>query len=188
MSKYHDDSTEASDPVSIGLDKKKLKRFKATLSIIERFTKGLFCSDDYLHEHLYEGDSRAAVVVALEPVLVVAAYTDELDCVVLLKFPSDFIDQYGLSVGSRLLTVNTYSYGIGVARDLLSGPRSFKRYSNFFPLIAEFLSSDNLAIDDRKASIDQAEWALTIEQGNQALARNITPRDGSPYYSKKPAG
>lgn len=187
MSKYHDDSTFASDPVNIGLDTEKLQQFKDALSLSQRLTTGLTCPDNLLDEHLQGGDSRAAVVVAIEPSLVVAAYTDELDCVALLEFPSEFVGQYNLKVTSRLLTVNTYVRGFGVASDLVSGPESYKRYRNFFPLIAEFLSSDIHAIEARKASIEESEWALALQQGNQALARNTPPRNGSPYRSKKPA-
>ena len=49
----------------------------------------------YLKEQLLHGDSRAAVVVSVDPLLLVAAYTDELDCVALLRFPdSEFVEEY----------------------------------------------------------------------------------------------
>src|SRR5579884_1143605 len=61
-------------------------------------------------QHLYYGDTRAAVVISTDPLLV-AAYSDDLDCVVVLKFPAEFVDEYQLHVGSRLLTVNLYTRG-----------------------------------------------------------------------------
>src|SRR5688500_4027368 len=71
---------------------------------------------------LIEGDSRAAVVVSLHPLLV-AAYTDEMDCIAMLRFPASFIPAYSLEVGSRLLTVNSYGYR-PLTRDLIAGPRN----------------------------------------------------------------
>jgi len=55
-----------------------------------------------VEQHLYHGDTRAAIVLSTEPLLV-AAYTDELDCVAVLKFPSDLAGEYQLKEGSRLL-------------------------------------------------------------------------------------
>ena len=60
-----------------------------------------------LKMHLRYGDSRAAVVVSVAP-LVVAAYSDEFDGVVLLQFPPELVQRFKLKVGSTLLTVNTY--------------------------------------------------------------------------------
>jgi len=40
-----------------------------------------------ISNHLKMGDSRAAVVISIHPKLVIAAYTDELDCVAMLQFP-----------------------------------------------------------------------------------------------------
>ncbi|MDP6046687.1 MAG: hypothetical protein QGG25_13850 [Phycisphaerae bacterium] len=187
MSKYHDDTTQASDPVDIILDPSTLVRFKKELTILERLRSGLFRSNALLDEHLGCGDSRAAVVVSIAPSLIVAAYTDEMDCVSLLEFPLEFVGLYGLSVGSRLLTVNTYCWGSGLASDLVAGPGTFNRYPNFFPMIAEFFSCDIPEIEKRKAAIDEDEWGRARAQGIDALEnRRVTPRDGSPYRSSRP--
>ena len=60
-------------------------------------------------EHLEHGDSRAAIVVSTYPALLIAAYTDELACVAMLRLPKEpLVSKYSLLRGSRLLTVNTY--------------------------------------------------------------------------------
>ena len=38
-------------------------------------------------EHLEHGDSRAAIVISTDPELLIAAYTDELDCIAMLRLP-----------------------------------------------------------------------------------------------------
>lgn len=136
---------------------------------------------------LWRGDSRAAVVVSVAPLLV-AAYTDELDCVALLRFPEELVAAYGLEVGSRLLAVNGYLHGESVAPDLQEGPATFRRYRNFIPLIAEFLSDDGPRIEFRKAEISEAEWHRARELGEAYLARpEVRVRDGRPLYSWFPA-
>lgn len=81
-----------------------------------------------IQEHLAVGDSRAAVVMSVKPILV-AAYSDELDGVVILKFPCWLAKEHDLRVGDRLLTVNTYMQ-ISMASDVHLGPRQLKRFRN----------------------------------------------------------
>ena len=70
-------------------------------------------------EHLEHGDSRAAIVVSTDPELLIAAYTDELDCVAMLRLPKEpLVSKYSLLRGSRLLTVNTLQYRIVVGARL----------------------------------------------------------------------
>jgi hypothetical protein len=104
----------ASDPALVRLSHDKLRRLHPSLyglrglvrATLEYNLRGVFgYSRLRLREWVYHGDSRAAVVVSDLP-LIVAAYTDELDCVALLRFP----DEYGLRVGARLLTANTYEW------------------------------------------------------------------------------
>lgn len=179
-SKYHDDTTRASDPGDLDLSLAKLRAWAPPPGVPP-------LPDDMLHEHLKLGDGRAAVVVSTRP-LVVAAYTDELDCVAMLQLPAGFEHRYGLSAGSRLLTVNTYLYEPPAA-DLTPGPRTLGRYANFFPVIAELLSDDRERIEARKAAISGEEWARTEELGRAALrTRPEELRDGHPYASVVPAG
>lgn len=188
MSRYHDDSTAASDPGGISLSTKKLDRFRNQLSRLLRRHIDEYFPPDMLHEHLTLGDSRAAVVLVTGDKLIVAAYTDELDCVALLEFPHELVKQYGLVPGSRLLTVNTYARGQVVAPDLENGSGSYHRYNNFYPIIAEFLSDDMSVIEARKASISESEWTRTTDMGETKLrACDGVFRDGSPYQSKTPA-
>jgi hypothetical protein len=189
--------SRASHPGLVILSHEKLRRFEPQL-----FPQGIYKFLRYIptlrkrwdwwllriEEHLNNGDSRAAVVVYLEP-LIVAAYTDELDCVALLEFPDEFVEEYKLTVGSRLLTVNLYRRREkGLAPDLVPGERDHKRYGNFIPYIAEFLSEDNERIAARKAEISEEEWQRAEQMGREALQRcDGATRDGSPLLADEPA-
>ena len=183
MSDYLDDNTEASNPGGVSLHKRKLKLFKQELGFFDRIQQRFLSPNALLKEHLMLGDSRAAVVVSTSWGLIIAAYTDELDCVALLEFPEKYIKLYNLSVGSHLLTINTYVEGNFHVPDLIRGPKAYDDYINFHPIIAEFLSADMRKINMRKSEISAHEWSRTKKLGEQAIQRKLPTRNGSPYKS-----
>src|SRR5262249_15214702 len=152
VSRFHDDRTAASDPGRIRLSRERFRRLEPLSARLPSEFARRFASreqfEEMLDEHLQVGDSRAACVMSVEP-LAVAAYTDELDCVVLLRFPAWLVEEHALETGDRLLTVNTSSRGQRVVPDLVPGPRRFRRYVNFYPVIAEFFSDDLRRIAER---------------------------------------
>lgn len=188
MSKYHDDNTYATDPGGISLSRTRLKAFRKELPFFKRLFARSRHPQEMLAEHLRLGDSRAAMVMPSSGCLIVAAYTDELDCVALLVFPDRVAREYNLNPGDRLLTVNTYFRGSNVAPDLEHGEHSHLRYTNFYPLIADFLSEDSLSIEHRKAHISEEEWVATYLKGEEKLNREgLFIRNGNPYLSQIPA-
>ncbi len=183
--------SRASDPGRCTLSEERLRRLQPELFAGEPGAlgdeSGLQEYRESLAEHLRDGDSRAAVVVSTTP-LVVAAYTDELDCVALLQFPDYLVAELRLRVGSRLLTVNRYQRPGGPRPgDLIPGPADTHRYINFTPLIADFLVADVESLKRRKESISENEWERTVKQSRESDAWGITPRDGRPFYCHKPA-
>jgi hypothetical protein len=141
----------------------------------------------YIAEQLQHGDSRAAVVVCTSPLLV-AAYTDELDCIAMLRFPETFVAEYNLTEGSRLLTVNLYGESPPYQQDLILGPRLIKRWTGFHPIIAEFVSDDKGRIEARKSAISEGEWERTRVFGAEYLrSRPGVARDGRPVHASVPA-
>lgn len=200
MSKYHDDSTAASNPGCARLSDAKLREIEPSLFEPRTFKCGPLCEVDHpaaemrerIAEHLELGDSRAAVVVSTRP-LVVAAYSDDLDAAALLWFPPTFVSKYQLAVGSRLLTVNTYGDVRGdggvpfYAVDLVPGPQR-RAWSNFSPLIADFLSDDLDRIEARKRSIDEAEWQrLRVLADQRVRSMGLdTARPGKPTLAGTP--
>ncbi len=137
----------------------------------------------FVEEHLRHGDGRAAVVVSVSPLLV-AAYTDELDCVALLHFPERLIEIFGLAVGTRLLTTNSYRQASSLDPDLLPGEYHHGRFTGFIPVIADFLTDDVPRLQWRKATIAEWEWGRAAAMGkNYLLQFSGVARDGRPYWS-----
>lgn len=190
MSKYHDDTTKASDPGRVTLSPRRLASFRPHESLWQRARRRLSGDRfaELLDEHLRWGDSRAAVVVRISPLLI-AAYTDELDCVAMLCFSPRVAEQFTLKTETRLLTVNTYERRSAIVHDLVPGDGAHGRYQNFYPLIAEFLSDDSERMTRRKAEIAELEWERCASLGFEYVRlRPNVARDGSPFASARPAG
>lgn len=132
-------------------------------------------------EHIRQVDSRAAIVLSTRPLLV-AAYTYELDCVAVLYFSAALVNFYGLKIGTRLISVNRYGQDAG--NDLDLGPNSRLVWSNFYPIIGDFVSEDVARLSRRKAEISHYEWARTLWLGRKYLEDHPgVCRDGRPGYS-----
>ena len=187
-----DHNIEASTPAEVWLSPAKLKKlmpefYSLGSKWIWRRRRSYWLT--YFEGHLYYGDSRAAVVVSTSPLLV-AAYTDEIDCIALLRFDDSLVSKYGLEIGSRLITVNRYYDidGSGYESDLIPGPATTGRYGNFMPFIADFLTDDVERLDKLKTEISEDEWLRTESLGQKYLAEDFArPRDGRPCWSEQPA-
>lgn len=126
-------------------------------------------------DHLAHGDARPALVVTTEP-LRVAAYSDELDAVVLLAGPQALVAELGLEPGRRLLAVNAdhRARREGLADDLALGPGDTGRFGSFSPIIADFVSDDRDRIAALVAGLPEAEWvrcALMAEEHDRKHGR-----------------
>jgi len=133
-----------------------------------------------LRDHLELGDSQAAVVVSVRP-LVVGAYSDDVDTVALLTYPDHFAQRYGLEVGSRLITLNTFLRPN--APDLIHGRKALGVWGDFVPLIAEFLTDDAEKIEARKQQIPESEWKRIQGIAVAEFERPAVVRDGHPIPS-----
>lgn len=188
--KYHDPSTVASDPVGITLSTERFRRLQPDTRGLSgwwaELTGDLARFEERLAEHVRLGDSRAAVVLSTCP-LIVAAYSDEIDCAVLLRFPEWLADEHWLEPGTGLLTINTYERARRFAADLTPGPHCQFRWQNVYPVIAEFISNDIDRIAARKRQIARGEWRRCTELGIAALRARKRARDGSPLRSSMPA-
>jgi len=141
----------------------------------------------YLREQLQNGDSHAAVVISTSPLLV-AAYSEELDCVAILKFPIELVEGYRLQVGTKLLTVNTYRSEPQVDAHLVRGPNARDHWTGFNPLIADFVSADDVRIKARKEEITREEWTRAYQLARDYIkAHPGVARDGRPVHAGQPA-
>lgn len=124
----------------------------------------------YLNEHLDRGDSRAAIVASVKP-LVVSAYSDELDAVILVQFPNALVDQYSLAVGDRLIASWVYPSLGQDPSDIVLGSGNLKRYNNGAPIVADFLSGSIDKLKQRKLGVSAQEWARANDLTPTALKR-----------------
>jgi len=144
-------------------------------------------------DHIRTGDTRAAVVIQTRPNLLVAAYSDDLDCVAVLRFPLALVDKFQLYDGARLLTCNWYGCNPNglVLDDLKPSPAGSGHWTNFHPVIAQFVSSDTSRLQELAQSICEAEWDLTARYGQEwlqrAKKRKAQPRIGSPIWASRSA-
>jgi hypothetical protein len=131
-----------------------------------------------LKMHLRYGDARAAVCVSAKP-LIIAAYSDDLDGVVLLQFPPALAERYKLKPGSTLVTVNAYD-STGTPRgDIVRASAGPTPHTDFTPVIADFVTDDRERLAELKKSIDKAEWTRCYQIGARAMKQPKTLfRDG----------
>src|SRR5262249_24264784 len=168
--------SSASDPAGLTVSSEKLRELRPELfgfwTVFDRLFVWLGRQDDerrFLTEFLKNGDSRAAVVVSVARLLV-AAYSDELDAIAMLRFPDELAQRYRLAVGTRLLAVNCYlPVGIMAGNDLYPGPRNTGNWANMIPTIAEFISDDFARIEQLKRRISEDEWKRAHAMGVQYM-------------------
>ena len=137
--------------------------------------------------YLRWGDGRAAVVVQLSP-LVVAAYCDEMDAAILLRFPDAFVRRYGLKMHSPLVTANLHHRAPDgrIAPDITPGPKYFKRYTNVRPLIADFLAAEEDRVQARWKVIASEEYSRCRNFGDTTLRAGQPVRSGCPLVAGTP--
>lgn len=140
----------------------------------------------FIIENLLFGDTNPALVASIDQDLIVAAYSVDIDCVVLLRFPREFVVEYDLKPGTRLVSINSY-YGEGeYAPDLKRGPR-YLAWRNVIPMIGEFLADDVQELARLHRSVPETKWRRCRELTVAALkARPIRLRDGRPLRCEKP--
>lgn len=156
--------------------------------LTRRPSKNQIAWRNLVRRQLTRGDARAAVVLSTDPLLV-AAYTDELDAAVVLRYPNWLVPEYSLTPGRRLMTVNTYVRGFEIAPDIIVGPAPVaRRWVNVTPMIAEFLTDDVDRIRTLHAGLDEREWERAESFGRRYLeCHQGRTRDGRPDSTGLPA-
>jgi len=148
---------------------------------------GRFFSDmqiEYVTRALLYGDTQPALVVSVDPLLI-AAYSDEMDGAVMLKFPVEFVGQYHLSIGDRLTTSNVYFEGNTHAPDITVGENCSRQYADFMPIVQLFLGKNDDKIRAKTELFNEAMWDTVKEKADEYL--RLHPdlcRDGFFYFKK----
>lgn len=103
------------------------------------------------------GDTQPAVVVSENP-FIVAAYSDEMDAVVLLKFPVILAQINGIKLHDKLVSVNGYGRDNEIAHDIFVGENYLGNWTDFIPLIGDLLSDDTDRLNQHKSNIPEFLW------------------------------
>jgi hypothetical protein len=147
-----------------------------------------------LEDSVSQSDGQPGVVLRTEPLLV-AAYTDEFDAMLVYGFPPGIGAALGLPVGRKLACAATYySYRSDFDRwravpDLVPGPRSSSRWDNTSLIVIDTVSADAEALDRIKAGVPERDWQRLQQLAWAYLAEPKAPvRDGRPSRVFIPAG
>lgn len=164
------------------------KKFYAIRKLINKTFAEKFYYDmqmDMVANILKFGDTQPAVVVSTNPLLV-AAYSDEMDAVVMLQFPAELAAQYNLATGSRLTTSNVY-YNTGkCADDIFPGAGFSCNYSDFTPVVQLFIGKKDEKIKEKVGLFDEALWEqVGCKADEYIMAHPGLRRDGFYYFKKK---
>ena len=123
---------------------------------------------DFVAKALFYGDTQPAVVVSTAPLLV-GAYSDEMDAVVMLRFPDEFAKQYKLTVGTRLTTSNVYFTEREIADDIHIGEKYSRQYTDFAPLVQLFFGKKDDKIMEKTKLFGEDIWQTVTEKSNEYL-------------------
>jgi hypothetical protein len=184
----------ASDPGMLQISKQRLGELHPEL--VARppgFWKSFFgygsrTGQGYCHDmlawQLYSGDTRAALVMKTNP-LIVACYISDFDAVQLLRFPQEFaeiaVERHQLKPGSRLVAVHMFWNPQDLASDLDTPLNPLTNsWRNAKSLVAEFLSDDSERIRTLHADIEEDEWQRCAHLAQQRMRENLPCRDGRP--------
>ena len=139
---------------------------------------------DSVSRALFYGDIQPALVTSLSP-LTIAAYSDEIDSVLMLRFPDEFVDMFNLYLGMRLTTSNIYFRGMAFPEDILVGKNFCRNYTDFLPIVQLFLGKNDEKIKANAEMFDEKVWARVAEQAAKYTAKRPNLyRDGLYYFKK----
>lgn len=136
-------------------------------------------------ECLSFGSVEPSVVMCTNPLLI-AVYSEDMDAVLVLQFPQAYREKYSLSVGDKLISVNTYGNGRPLAKDIFVGEGYTHTWTDFTPHIADFLSNDNTRIKFLKDSIPNEHWEYVKSLGGKYIYNHPTStRNGFWFINKR---
>jgi hypothetical protein len=189
-----DKTTYATSPGSVSVSKEKLKLLRPDLFGLKALIMGVvktisigFNEKRKIQEHMIYGDSQPAVVISKKPLLV-AAYSEDIDCVVVLKFPDEYAELYNLDKKSRLISINTYIRSEEFQKDITPGVSCHYTWRGYSPIIGEFLTDNIEILENKKEEINEELWEYVYRLGEEYAKKHPNVwRDGRPILSKQSA-
>lgn len=150
-------------------------------------------SFDAVTDQLWRGDTRAAIVLTASPSVLIAAYSDDFDAIVVLEFPAAFAAKFALEPGTMLVACNTFTRGAeSIANDITPGPKYHTTLTDFHPIIGQFLSRDTNRLQQLLANITSSERERVRQLAEEWLVRfqhgQARPRRGVALWPADMAG
>lgn len=180
--------------------------FAGVLRIFSHLGSGLVPDgwiDRLFGTHDPDGQAEALETLAMrlwhfhvEPVIVLdaelgrlAAYSSSTDAVILLAVDprrgAERLNQgKPLTKGQQFLAIFGFDRTEDPSGDLVPGPFSICDFNEGWPVLVDWLVSDQQALARAKASIPKHFWGRCEELGHQRLAAGYPPRDARPWYSR----
>lgn len=164
------------------------------------FEKLLFCHPEHFNprsvdsvaleaikNHLEVGNTEPAIVVNSDPLLI-AVYSDDLDCVLILGFDDKYAKRFNYEKGKRLISINTYGRNDQPQMDIIRGKHHFNDFNAMWPVIADMICSDEEIVASRIQSIDEAYWKRLQYLADYNVENQVSGiRDGAPMNSCYPS-
>ena len=176
--------TQAENQAKVKFSYKKYYSFR---NKINTNFSGRFYSDmqiDSVTRSLFYGDTQPAIVVSVNPLLI-AAYSDEMDAVVMLSFPNELAEKYQLSVGTRLTTSNVYFTGDRISDDIFIGQNYCRQYIDFLPIVQLFIGKQDDKIKEKVKLFDENVWNMVADKADSYINEHPgLSRDGFFYFKK----
>lgn len=188
--KVLDKTTYSTSAGKIHISRRKLKKLRPDLygvigllcRLIEKKRYGR-TQLRFLKEQMYFGDSNPAIVLSVEPLLIIAAYSSDLDCIIPITFTKEYVKNYNLKKGTRLLSVNTCERG-ELQKDIVLGKNNTGLWGGFSPIIAEFVSNNKQRIEEKKNEFSEELWERVYKLGVEYREKYPDSyRDGRPMFS-----
>jgi len=137
-----------------------------------------------LATHLWQGDANPALVVKTNP-LTIAAYTPDIDNVMLLRLPESTPQDLKLELrpGTKLVTCNTYGTMPPELCDISPGPEASGTWTNCNCVIADLITEDAARLAELKNSFSSSAWRKCESHAANRLQQQHPCRDGRPNYA-----
>lgn len=166
--RYLDKETFAENPGNVTISNKKYYKIKKLLSLNFNDSIYFYKQKKKLNEFMKFGDTQPAIVYSISPLLI-AAYSDEMDAVLMLKFPEELAKQYKLTVGTRIVTSNVYVHKnqFGISEDIFIGENYLNRYRDFIPIVALFLSRNESFLKNQTNLFNESTWQVVKEKASE---------------------
>lgn len=116
--------------------------------------------------------------------MLIAAYNEDIDCIVMLVFEDKIQNKYNFKIQDRLVCVNTFAEISQLQSDLIPGKNNSGMWTLVHPIIADLVSSDATKIEKRKNEIGDKgyEYIWQLATDYLKLKKGVS-RIGKPIFS-----